>query len=67
MTPLIRFAPFTGSGDITNPAITQRARVGGPKAWLVRFEDNQVPKLSCVAVCSADERLLSGGDVITPV
>jgi hypothetical protein len=31
-------------------AITQRARMGGHKAWLVRFEDNQVPKVSCVAV-----------------
>lgn len=38
---------YRNTGDA---AITQRARMGGHKAWLVRFEDNQVPKMSCVAV-----------------
>jgi hypothetical protein len=38
---------YRNTGDA---AITQRARMGGHKAWLVRFEDNQVPKMSCVTV-----------------
>jgi len=38
---------YRNTGDA---AITQRSTMGGHKAWLVRFEDGQVPKMSCVAV-----------------
>lgn len=38
---------YRNTGDA---AITQRSRIGGHIAWLVRLEDNQVPKMSCVAV-----------------
>jgi hypothetical protein len=38
---------YRNTGDA---AITQRAMIGAHKAWLVRFEDNQVPKMACVAV-----------------
>jgi hypothetical protein len=38
---------YRNTGDA---AVIQRSTIGGHKAWRVRFEDGQVPKLSCVAV-----------------
>lgn len=38
---------YRNTGDA---AITRRSTIGGYKTWLVRFEDGQVPKMSCVAV-----------------
>lgn len=38
---------YRNTGDA---AITQRTTIGGHRAWLVRFEDNQVQRMSCVAV-----------------
>jgi hypothetical protein len=38
---------YRNTGDA---AITERSMIGDQKAWLVRFEDSQVPRMSCVAV-----------------
>ncbi len=51
---------YRNTGDA---ATTQRARIGGHKAWLVRFEDNQVPKMSCVAVRRSASGLIGANQV----
>jgi hypothetical protein len=51
---------YRNTGDA---AITQRARMGGHKAWLVRFEDNQVPKMSCVAVRRSASGVIAANQV----
>jgi hypothetical protein len=44
-------------------AMTRKSRIGSHIAWLIRFEDNQVPKISCVAV----RRRVSGVTVANEV
>jgi hypothetical protein len=51
---------YRNTGDA---AITRKTRIGGRFAWLVRFEDNQVPKVSCVAVTRRASGLLAANEV----
>jgi hypothetical protein len=51
---------YRNTGDA---AITQRSAIGGQKAWLVRFEDGQVPRMSCVAVRRRASGVIAANEV----
>jgi hypothetical protein len=51
---------YRNTGDA---AIIQRTRMGGHNGWLVRFEDGQVPNMSCVAVRRRASRLIAAAQV----
>jgi hypothetical protein len=51
---------YRNTGDA---AIIQRTRIGGRIAWLVRFEDGQVSRMSCVAVLRRASGLIAASEV----